>query len=379
MTLIALQAPSAWLQLATLVTLCGIAGCDAVDDLSNQNSDDLRPSEQSQPRAALDEQEPPRQVRVYRVPHFATNQSKDFVARVDAAQTIDLAFEVSGTLIDLPVREGQTIARGRPVATLAQTDFKLAVKEAQVQLRLKRNDLQRKTSLLARRGISQAAVDEAQGQAVLAAVKLSQAQESLRETQLLAPFDAYVAKRLVDNHSNVLAAIPIVRLLDLSELHLRANLPEALLATLTADNIVSLTAHFAFIPEQTFELRYLEHSGEADDVAQTYEVTFAMKRPTDYNLLPGMTANIALEYKDTTGAGHSFEIPTSALVTDASGDLSVWLLDEGNNRVRRQSVRATTASNNRIRVTEGLAGNELVVSSGTAFLQNNMRIVPLAL
>jgi len=173
--------------------------------------------------------------------------------------------------------------------------------------------------------------------------------------------------------------VPIVRLLDLRELHLRANVPEALLATLTADKILSLSARFAFIPEQKFELRYLEHSGEADDVAQTYEVTFAMQPPTNYNLLPGMTANIVLEYKDAKDAGTSFEIPTSALVTDASGNLGVWLLDENNNRVRRQSVRATTASNNRIRVTEGLTGNELVVSSGTAFLQDNMRIVPLAL
>ena len=368
-----------WLQFTTLLALFGVSGCDAVNSLAQQNSGVEQRSEQIQVGAEENEQAPPRQVRVYRVPHFTTNQSQDFVARVDAAQTIDMAFEVSGTLVDLPVREGQTIAQGRPIATLAQTDFKLAVKEAQVQLRLKRNDLQRKASLFERRGISQAAVDEAQGQADLAAVKLSQAQESLRETQLLAPFDAYVAKRLVDNHSNVQAAVPIVRLLDLRQLHLRANIPEALLATLTADKVISLAARFPFIPEQTFTVSYLEHSGEADDVAQTYEVTFVMERPADYNLLPGMTANIALEYKSARDTARSFEIPTSALVTDASGDLSVWLLDERDNRVRRQAVRATTASNNRIRITEGLAGNELVVSSGTAFLQDNMRIVPLAL
>lgn len=354
-----------------LTTLLNLSGCDAVRDLSGKEESVAANS------AAPNTTDVPRQARVYRVPHFTTNQRQDFVARVDAAQTIDLAFEVSGTLIELPVLEGQSIKLGMPIATLEQTDFKLAVQEAQVELRLKRNDLQRKTSLLARRGISQSIVDDAQAQAELAAVKLAQAQESLRETQLLAPFDAYVAKRLVDNHSNIQAAVPIVRLFDLNELHLRANLPEALLATLTAKKIVSLSARFAFIPNETFALRYLEHSGEADDVAQTYEVTFAMARPANYNLLPGMTANIQLEYLGDTDSAHSFEIPASALVSAPDGTLSVWLLDETNDRVSLQKVTATTASNGRIQVTQGLAGNELVISSGTAFLQNNMRIVPL--
>lgn len=354
---------------STLAISLAIAGCDAVSGLANKGDSAAIAAPSAQPK----------QVRVFRVPHFSTTQRKDFVARLDAAQTIDLAFEVSGTLIELPVREGQSIQRGKPIATLAQTDFKLAVKEAQVQLKLKRNDLQRKTSLLARRGISQAVVDEARAQAELAAVRLSQAQESLRETQLLAPFDAYVAQRLVHNHTNIQAAVPVVRLLDLRKLHLRANVPEALLATMTAEKVVSLTARFAFIPDQTFAVSYLEHRGEADEVAQTYEVTFAMERPTDYNLLPGMTANVALEYRGETTTAHSFEIPASALVTDPDGGLSVWLLDERNNSVSRQPVQATTASKGRIRVTEGLAGNELVVSSGTAFLREDMRIAPLAL
>lgn len=372
----------AWFRHSALALLLfSLSGCDAMSELTKKDAGASQEGAQVEPAAknAQSNANQPRQVRVFRVPQFAANQQQDFVARLDAAQTIDLAFEVSGTLVDLPVREGQSIARGKPVAKLAQTDFQLAVKEAQVQVRLRKNDLQRKASLLARRGISQAVVDEAQAQADLAAVRLSQARESLRETQLLAPFDAYVARRLVDNHSNVQAAVPIVRLLDLSELHLRANVPEALLATLTAEKILALKARFAFLPEQTFALKYLEHSGEADPVAQTYEVTFTMERPPEYNLLPGMTANISIEYSGAQDTAQSFEIPTSALVSDANGSLSVWLLNESDNSVSRQPVRATTASNNRIRVIEGLTGNELVVSSGTAFLQDDMRIVPLDL
>ncbi len=359
--------------LAVIVSALILSGCDAISSLTSAETTDNLAQQETATQTTT------RQARVYRVPHFAGSNRQDLVARVYAAQTIDLAFEVSGTLIELPVREGQSIERGRPIAKLAQTDFELAVQEAQVQLRLRRNDLQRKTSLLAKRGISQSVVDDAQAEADLASVRLAQARESLRETQLLAPFDAYVAERLVDNHSNVQVAVPIVRLFDLSKLHLRANVPEALLATITTNKVTSLTAKFAFIPDQTFALSYLEHRGEADEVAQTYEVSFAMESPTDYSLLPGMTASIQLDYRNELNAEHSFEIPASALVSEPDGALSVWLLNETDNSIKRQRVTASIASNGRIRVTQGLAGNELVVSSGTAFLQDTMHIVPLTL
>lgn len=364
------SAAASWFAACTLLVL--LTGCSRVKELME---DDQPSAEADSVTAVADDI---RQARVYRVPAATATQSDSFVARVEAAQSIDLAFEVAGTLVELPIREGQTIPQGKLVARLDQTHFLLAVEEAEVALRLRSNDHKRKASLLARRGISQSAVDDALASADLAAVRLRQARESLRETRLTAPFDAYVAQRNVDNHTNIQAAVPVVRLFDLSKLRLRANVPEALLATMSQEDVASTNASFSFAPDQSFPVQYLEHRGEASKVAQTYEVIFELDPPQGINLLPGMTATVHLERRSDSGALRAFEIPSSALTTSPNNALGVWVLNEASGRVQWQTVTAQPGSAGMMRITQGLGGNELVVTTGTALLRTDMRIKPLA-
>ena len=78
------------------------------------------------------------------------DQHLELVGRVEAAQSIDLAFEVSGPLYKLPIREGQEVKKGQLLAAIDPGDLRLAVSEARVQLRLAQQDLDRKASILSR-------------------------------------------------------------------------------------------------------------------------------------------------------------------------------------------------------------------------------------
>ena len=101
----------------------------------------------------------PAKVIVVRAPGADTTH--EFVARVEAAQSIDMSFEVDGVLAQLPVREGQTIERGQLIAALDPTDFHLAVREAELEVQLASHDLDRKLKLLAQNGIAASLVEDA--------------------------------------------------------------------------------------------------------------------------------------------------------------------------------------------------------------------------
>ena len=160
-----------------------------------------------------------RPARVYQVAAEGATITHEFVGRVEAAQTVDVSFEVAGPLVKLPVKEGQTIGAGQLVAALDPTDFKLALREADVQLKLARQDLERKNKLFRERGISESVVDDARALYDLRAVRVLQAREALADTRIVAPFDAYVARRFTDSHVNVRAGDKIARLNDLNELY----------------------------------------------------------------------------------------------------------------------------------------------------------------
>ena len=75
-----------------------------------------------------------RPVKTMTVAAGATLDTRSFPGKVDASQRADLAFQVPGVLDCLPVKEGQTIARGQVIAQLRRDEFQARLETAQGQL-----------------------------------------------------------------------------------------------------------------------------------------------------------------------------------------------------------------------------------------------------
>jgi RND family efflux transporter MFP subunit len=300
-----------------------------------------------------------------------------FVGRVEAMQTLDLSFEVPGPLATLSVREGMQVPAGTVLATLDALDYDLAVRQARAQLELARLDLERKRRLLASEGISRSAVDEAATLVELREVALAEATEALDDTRLTAPFDAYVARRFVDPGVNLPPGEPVLRLLDLTQLKIVANVRADLLATVDAERVEDLHATFAFAPQRTFPLTMLENRGEADPVAQTYEIGFSLPYPEGVTLLPGMSATVVAALRAPGAAGDGVpEIPVSALVADARTEdgFFVWRFDAATGAVTRRPVVVGPLTGPTVHVLAGLVPGERIVSAGAAQLAKGMRV-----
>jgi RND family efflux transporter MFP subunit len=234
--------------------------------------------------------------------------------------------------------------------------------------------LKRKTKLLADKGISASVVDDARALYELREVNYDQAREALADTKIVAPFDGHIARRYINNHVNVRAGDKIVRINDLSELFVYASIPEKLLATVTPDRVLSTSARFAFAPGEVFPLSYRENTGEADAVAQTYRVTYAMPNPDNQNILPGMTASVEVEITASKDNLPVITVPISALVTNADKSFYVWIFDPETQLVTRRAVEIGSPVGQGVPITRGLASGELVVATGASQLQAGMKV-----
>ena len=148
--------------------------------------------------------------------------------------------------------------------------------------------------MLRQRGIAKSLVDDARS--VLNCRKFDwKKRKNLCATRRYLRLDAYVARRYVDNFVNVSVNQKIVRLNDLHRLLVVASVPEALAATGNQEQVLDMYAVFDFLPDERFTLTLAEIRGEADTVAQTYETAMIMERPSQWNILPGMTAGVIVE------------------------------------------------------------------------------------
>ncbi|MEM5584242.1 efflux RND transporter periplasmic adaptor subunit [Roseibium sp. AS2] len=313
----------------------------------------------------------PRPAKIFTVTDQVGLLERRFVGRVAAVQTVDLSFQVPGKLIKLPVLESQVVKQGDLIAALDTTDYDRAVREATFRLEQAKRELDRLETLRDRSVISQSSYDEKRNTYDLALEELKEARQNLEYTSLKAPFDGIVSVRLVDNFTTVSVGSPVVKMHDVSEVHVDINVAEALFGRVTEEEVVSMEAKFPAYGEKLFPLQYREHSSQVDEITQTYRITLAMPRKGADKLFPGMSASVIVKVlPEGLELGEQFLVPFGAVAVDGDGKAYVWKFDGATGAVSREPVEIGTVMGDYIPVSSGVASGDEIVSAGVAYLSD---------
>lgn len=322
-------------------------------------------------------------VRTYEVVAEAPYLTRQFIGEIVAKSTVELSFQVAGRLLEIPVDQGDVVPEGTLLAVLDESDYRLAVRNAQADLNLARADVLRKRNLVQRGAVSEIERDVAEANYEQAQVQLDSAEQDLARTRLYAPYDAMVARRMVDPQTMVAPEVPVIVLQDMSELRVRTQVPETfferLLRDFSADNGLDarLTGRFEAsllsTPTQRYPLVYREHVSQAVASTQTYQVEFAF---ADYQMgqapliaLPGMVANVSVQIPAGSQAS-TIRIPIGALKSVTENEFYVFVLNEAGNTVREVPVTLSHLSADSAHIDEGLHGGEIIVAAGAHHLED---------
>ena len=169
-------------------------------------------------------------VEVTRATSRTVTRGRTVAGRVAPARTVDIAFQVSGQVLRLEVDPGDKISEGDLIAELDPVDFELAVDRARAAFDLAKSELERAKSLAERGVAAEARFETASAEYAQAEVALREAERRLSQTQIIAPFDAIVARTFIEEYVNVTSAAPVARLQDVSEMRIMISLPEELAA-----------------------------------------------------------------------------------------------------------------------------------------------------
>ena len=326
-----------------------------------------------------------RPIKLMTVGSNLTGQIRSLPGTVRATDRVDLAFQVSGPLIELPVREGQRVKRGDLLARIDPRDYETSLRDAKgAMARAKASvdyavaDYQRFRNVKA---IDAGAVSDSQvhlkftAQAVAQAglqsaeAGLAAAQYQLDYTRLRAPFTGHIARRLVDNYQEVAVKQPILSLQNMTDIEVLVDVPESMMAPIRATK-PRMYADFAADPSRHFELKVKETALLADSLTQTFRVVLVMPAPTGIRILPGMTATVSIQFASVPEDEGGIIVPAVAVWADDAGHSMVWVVDTKTMVVHRRPVTTgdLTGTNN-IKITAGLNPEEVISISGVSKLQ----------
>ena len=206
---------------------------------------------------------------------------------------------------------------------------------------------------------------------------LKGARDALEDTYLRAPFDGLVAKRYVDNYTEVRAKDPIVSFQDVSRVEVLVDVPEMTMAMIGQGGKMTATAEFASAPGRRFELVLKEYATTADSRTQTYQIVLEMPQPKGVDILPGMTATVA-GWADA-GGSVAVIVPAVAVFASETGVSQVWVIDGESMTVsvRRVTTGELTGSDE-IEIVDGVETGETVAVTGVTRLREGDRVRDLA-
>ncbi|MDD5632179.1 MAG: efflux RND transporter periplasmic adaptor subunit [Methylococcales bacterium] len=331
-----------------------------------------------------------RPIKLMTVGSNLTGQVRSLPGTVRATDRVDLAFQVSGPLIELPVREGQRVKRGDLLARIDPRDYETnlrnakgalarakaavdyAVAEYQRFRNVKATDAGAVSDSMVHLKYTAQAVAEAGLQSAEAG--LAAAQDQLNYTQLRAPFSGLIARRFVDNYQEVAVKQPILSLQNMTDIEVLVDVPESMMAPIRTTK-PRMYADFAADPSRHFELKIKETALLADSLTQTFRVVLVMPAPAGIRILPGMTATVSIEFASVPTVESSIIVPAVAVWADNAGHPMVWVVDTKSMTVHRRAITTgDLTGTDSIKVTEGINPEEIIAISGVSKLQEGQAV-----
>ena len=313
-----------------------------------------------------------------------------YYGTLQGGRRVDLSFRVAGPIRSIRVDKGASVKKGQLLATLDPRDYQTQLKQAesnqaqaQAQYENAQANFKRYENLYKQKVIARSQYDTYKTQLNVAESSLNVAKaaatavrDSLKDTELRAPFDGVIVDRLVESFQDVTAKQTIFILQDISMLEIVFNVPDTDViwaSKATSLKPSSIRAKFDAIPDESFPLTLKEFVLQADRSTNTFPVIGVMPQQRDVALLPGMTATVEVEIFDSAGGERVFTVPQTAVVS--SGDKTyVWQCE--NNAVKRVSVRQNTPHNNGfIDITsEKLKDGNKIVVAGAHLLHEGQKV-----
>ena len=308
-----------------------------------------------------------------------------------AAESSDVAPEVSGRVDATPIDVGSLVKKGDVLVRLHGVDASLKLDEAQAAVQraeanvalaesqntLAQTTAERYANLLATGDVSRTVAEQARTQAetnqqtVLtsraslseAQAALALAQKALGDVDVRAPFPGFISARKVSVGEYVQPMNPVVTLVEIDPLRLQLSIPGVQAGHVAVGLTVSATVD-AF-PGRRFTGALTEISPSIDPQSRAFVAEARVANP-DATLKPGMFAVATIDQGRTERA---FFVPRAAVVEDVNTDsFRVFVIDAQSRAHLRVVQLAARSPADPARLMQGVAENERVATTNLADL-----------
>ncbi len=280
-----------------------------------------------------------------------------------AEKNIELRPELGGTVIAIYVKEGQRVTAGQTLVQLDDSSIKNSIDELNTQLTLAITTFERQERLWNQKIGSEMQFLQAKAQKESLENNLATLKTQAKKMKISAPFSGIIDEIFPRNGELTNPQMPIVRLLNLDNVYVEADVTETYLPVLKVgtETVVNFPSIHKKIESKVAQIgNYIN----PDNRSFKTRINLSNK---DQSIKPNLLADIKfLDFK-----ADGVIIPSTIVQQDQNGNNYVFTIktENGEHTVVKNIITAAKEYNNEIYVSEGLAENDTIVNEGARQVQ----------
>ena len=309
------------------------------------------------------------------------NFNIDFPAQISPTQKTILAFKYAGKIKSINFESGDFVKKGQVIATIDDSDYKVnleafskkyeaanaVVQNAEAQFY--RAEKLYKGGAMPKKDYDNALMQKNVAISTLkeASAGLENARNTLNDTKIIAPYDGYIDKKIVEVGAIVPEGEPVISFIsnDITDISVNASLKDIEYIKNASD--INFKDNST---EKIYTLKVKSIAQNPDSINLTYPVTFTfLNLEKDEKFLSGQTGTVTISVKNNENP--EILIPLNALFEDNGSN--VYLFKNGiavKTAVEIGELRET----NKISIVKGLKTGDKVIVAGVSKLVDGDRV-----
>jgi RND family efflux transporter MFP subunit len=294
---------------------------------------------------------------------------------LEAEKTIDLSFQVSGTILSFPVLTGDYVKKGQLVGVIDETVYRNQYNAQLAQVKLAEENYTRINDVFKKGSIAEIKMLEAKSNYEQATSTARATYQNITHTHLYAPVSGYIGEKKAEAGAVANPGQPVLQLLDTRSVKVLVAVPESEINHYKAGT--PATVKIDALGNQPLQGKVSEVSVLALSGSANYNLKISLAN-NEMKLRPGMLCKVSFDVSDNkstkTADAKEIIVPVQAVQVDDKGTNFLFIMNAQNKAVRKNVTTGQLYSNG-IAIQSGLAGNEQVITSGYQKLADQTPVI----
>lgn len=279
--------------------------------------------------------------------------------------------EMGGRIVRLMVKEGQWVKKGQVIATTDAESIDKQKEEIQKSLDLAIDVYERQKRLWEQKIGSEVQYLQAKNNKERLEKSLQTIEVQSRKRYVYAPISGTIDRVITKEGELAGPGVPIVSVINTKALKVVSDVPESYIGKVKVGDKVNVI--FPSLNEE-MTLRVDLIGSTVDPSNRTFKLEMNISKPTAF-MKPNLLTVVKIKDLEIREA---VVLPVDIIQQEVSGDKYVYAIDktnENNPAAKKIYIKTGESASNRIVITEGLQGGEMVIAKGARNVVENQPLI----